>query len=132
MAAKARCRCGTVLRVPCGRAGHKTRCPSCHALIRVQKPSRKRQQSEQAVKAVTTPVPGNTLLSMAMQEIGDNPEVPSPPAPPLPDVPVVQVDPVPDPPTSSSGPVLQLWPVCLATVVAVAIIVVVIMLVSRS
>src|ERR1700678_3431921 len=79
MAADARCRCGNRLRFRRGEAGYKTRCPACHALVRLRKADRQNERTEQVSVSEQTPAPTK----------------PPPPLPPLPSFAAYETAPLP-------------------------------------
>ncbi len=103
MVADARCRCGNRLRFERTEAGYKTRCPVCHALVRLR-------TSEP--RLVSTPTPDST--------------------PGAETCPFVEMTPLVAPRPSRTGLQFWSWPVGLASAVAMILVVVVLLLVRRS
>jgi hypothetical protein len=125
MAADARCRCGSKLRFQRGATGYKTRCPACHAVVRLRL-SGGTKQGTSAV-SVSEPTPVSTKWPAPIPPL----EPPVAPEPEEPLLPVIQLSPLPSR-SAALGMRIWSWPVWLASAVAMALIVGVLLLVRRS
>jgi hypothetical protein len=124
MAADGRCRCGNLLRFRRGQTGYKTRCPVCHAMVRLQKAGRRKQGTEQVSVSEPTPSATKNLPPLPPLEPAAVPAT----AP----LPMVEMMPLMSPAPAAVGIQVWRWPVWLASAAALTLVVVVLLLVRRS